>query len=425
MKRTIAAAVAAFLPVSAFAAQTDAVILWNANAGVAATKACIAPLDDPFHESRIYAMMHLAIHDAVNAIERKFQPYAYDKQAPGASPDAAVAAAAHDVLVPLITNLPDLVKQTCIEAGVASVEAAYKDALAAIPDNPAKTQGIELGQASAAATLVKRAKDHAEGQFVNKTCPEGKPGSYRCTPGFPFVAFEIWADVTPFVLEDGSQFRPGAPFDITDKRFQADLDEVKTWGGDGTTTTSKRTPDQTEIALFWMESSPLKWSRIARTVAAEKKLDTWENARLFAVLNMALADGYIAMSSAKNHYDFWRPVTAIQISDPSWTPLKPTPPNQDYPSGHSIEGGAGAEVLKQVFGDQVNFQDCGATLPADSTCYDPKPKLRSFTSFTQAAEENADSRVLIGFHFRNSTVEGTAYGRKIGERAVTLLPAVK
>lgn len=164
-KHILAGTALVALTSGAFAAPTsDAVILWNANAGVAATKACIAPLDDPFHESRIYAMMHIAIHDALNAIDRKYQPYAYDKKAdPGASPDAAVAAAAHDVLVPLITNLPDLVKQPCIEAGVASVEAAYTDALAAIPDSPAKTQGITLGQASAAAILVKRAKDHAEG----------------------------------------------------------------------------------------------------------------------------------------------------------------------------------------------------------------------------------------------------------------------
>jgi hypothetical protein len=407
---------------TALAAPTgDPVILWNANAGVAATKACIAPLDDPFHESRIYAMMHIAIHDALNAIDRKYQPYAFDKANPGASPDAAVAAAAHDVLVPLITNLPDLVKQPCIEAGVASVEAAYTNALAAIPDSPAKTQGIALGQASAAAILVKRAKDHAEGQFVNKVCPEGKPGKYQCTPGFPFVAFEIWGDVTPFVLQDSAQFRPGPPYDVTDAKFKKDLDEVKSLGGDGKTTPSTRTDDQTQAALFWLESSPLKWSRIARTVATDKGLNTWENARLFALLDMALADGYVAMSSAKNHYNFWRPVTAIQISDPNWTPLKPTPPNQDYPSGHSIEGGAAAEVLKQVLGtDEISFKDCGATLPAGTTCDDAKPVLRSYTSFTQAADENAYSRILVGFHFRNATDVGTAYGRKIGERAAAL-----
>src|SRR6476646_5080836 len=184
--------------------------------------------------------------------------------------------------------------------------------------------------------------------------------------GVPFVASEAWANVTPFVLQDNTQFRPGPPYAVTDAKFKTDLDEVKKLGGDGKTTPSARTDDQTQIALFWLESSPLKWSRIARTVATDKGLDMWESARLFAILDMALSDGYVAMSASKNHYKFWRPVTAISSSgDTSWTPLRPTPPNSDYPSGHSIEGGVGAEVLKQRFGThRINFQDCGATLPA-------------------------------------------------------------
>jgi hypothetical protein len=412
--------------VGAFAAPAggDAVLLWNANAGVAATKACIAPLDDPFHESRIYAMTHIAIHDALNAIDRRFQPYTFDQKAePGTSPDAAVAAAGHDVLVPLIGQLPpELVKKECIDAGIASVEAAYIAALAAIPDTPGKKQGIELGRASAAAILKARAGDHAVGPFLNKNCPPAEPGKYQCTPGSPFIAFETWEKVTPFALQDNAQFQPGPPPAVTDETFMIDLDEVKSLGGDGTETPSARTADQTQIALFWLESSPLKWSRIARTVATKKALNQWENARLFALLNMALSDGYIAMAASKNHYNFWRPVTAIRSGgDPAWTPLRPTPPDQEYPAGHPMEGGAGAEVLKQVFGtDQISFQDCGLALPAGTTCDDAKPVLRSYTSFTQAANENAYSRVLAGYHFRNSTEVGTAYGRKIGERAATL-----
>jgi hypothetical protein len=374
----------------------------------------------------MYAIMHIAIYDALNAIDRRFQPYTYNTKAePGTSPDAAVATAAHDVLVLLIKQLPPelLAKKDCIDAGVASAETSYAAALAAIPDSQSKTQGIALGQAAAAAILKARADDHAtEGPFLNKDCPSPQqPGKYQCTPGFPFVAFETWEKVTPFVLQDNAQFRPRPPYAVTDKAFTTDLDEVKSLGGDGKTTPSARTPDQTQIALFWWESSPLKWSRIARTVATNKGLNPWENARLFAVLNMALADGYIAMVASKNHYNFWRPVTAIQSGGaPTWTPLLPTPPDQDYPSGHSIEGGAGAEVLKQYFGtDQISFQDCGEALPAGSTCDDPTPVLRSYTSFTQAADENAYSRVLVGFHFRNATAEGTAYGRKIGERAAT------
>jgi hypothetical protein len=333
---------------------------------------------------------------------------------------------------PTIQKLPAeiLPNDGCVGNGNAVVEAAYVLALAVIPDGPAKTQGIALGKATAAAVLAKRASDHADdgGPYINKTCPPaGPPGAYQCTPERPFVAFEKWANVTPFVMQDNTQFRPVPPYKVDDAKFKADLEEVKKIGGDGKTTPSTRTPDQSEIALFWLESSPLKWSRIGRTVAADKGLDMWESARLFAILEMGLADGYVAMSASKNHYQFWRPVTAIRASgDASWTPFQVTPPNQDYPSGHSIEGGVGAEVLKQLIGtDQVNFKDCGAMLPTGSTCYDEKPVLRSYTSFTQAADENAISRVYVGFHFRNATAEGTAYGRKIGERAATLLQAAK
>ena len=153
---------------------------------MAATAACIAPLDDPFHESRLYAMMHIAIHDALNAIDRRSRPYTFDRQAePGASPEAAVAAAARDVLVPLLGQLPlELVSQSCIDAGVASVEADYTAALAALPNDPAKAQGIAVGQAAAAAILALRAADGAVGPFLNFNCPQDTdPGEYQCTPG--------------------------------------------------------------------------------------------------------------------------------------------------------------------------------------------------------------------------------------------------
>jgi hypothetical protein len=412
----------------------DAVTVWNGNAGVAATAACLAPLNNPLHESRIYAMMHVAIHDALNAIDRRSRPYAFDAQAQaGASSDAAVAAAARDVLVALIAQLPlELHTQACIDAGVASVEAAYTAALGAIPDDQGKVLGIQVGQAAAAAILDLRAEDGAVGPFLNFACPQDtSPGEYQCTPGTPFIAFEVWENVIPFVLKDSSQFRPGPPYAVDRKKYTADFNEVKSLGGDDVTTPSARTADQTEIALFWWESSPLKWNRIARTVSADRGLNPWENARLFGLLNLALADGYIAMVDSKNHYNYWRPVTAIQTGDtdgnpdtpgdPMWKPLRPTPPNQDYASGHSIEGGAGAEVLKQFFGtDEIRFQDCSASLPAGSTCSDPTPLLRWYTSFSQAADENAYSRILIGYHFRKSVEEGTEYGRKIGRRAANL-----
>jgi hypothetical protein len=289
-----------------------------------------------------------------------------------------------------------------------------------------------VGQGAAAAILALRAADGAVGPFLNFNCPQDtNPGEFQCTPPFPFIAFEVWANVTPFVLKDSSQFRPGPPYAVTRQKYTADFNEVKSLGGDDITTPSARTADQTEIALFWWESAPLKWNRIARTVSADAGLDLWENARLFALLNMALADGYIAMKDSKNYYNYWRPITAIRTADsdgnpdtsgdPNWTPLRPNPPDQDYLSGHAMEGGAAAEVLKQFFGtDQISFQDCGLLLPPGSACSDPSPVLRTYASFSQAAAENAYSRVLIGFHFRKAVEEGNDYGHKIGKRAANL-----
>jgi hypothetical protein len=407
-------------------ADEDAVTAWNANAGEAALAAGLAPTNNPLHESRLYAVMHLAIHDALNAIDRRSRPYAVDLPAnPGASPEATVAAAARDVLVPLLTQLPPPFVST---RAVEIVEEDYTDALAAIPDGPAKTQGVELGQAAAEALLALRAADGSDTPLFDSAYPQGTdPGEYRFTPGFTFVFAPGWADVTPFVLNDSSQFRPGPPFAVTSKKYTADFNEVKALGG----TLSARTPEQTEIALFWVESSPLQWNRIARSVSSSEGLDIWENARLFGLLNMALADGYIGSFETKYHYNYWRPVTAIQTADtdgnpntsadPTWTPLVPTPPIPDYDSAHSVEGGAAAGVLKRFFGtDDIGFTTCSLTLPAGSTCTDASPVLRSYTSFSQAEEENGLSRILVGFHFRDAVETGIKHGEKIGERAVNL-----
>ena len=191
-------------------------------------------------------------------------------------------------------------------------------------------------------------------------------------------------------------------------------------------TPSARTPDQTEIAIFWYESSPLGWNRIARTVSEPRGLGLWENARLFALLNFVSADGYIANFDSKFHYNYWRPITAIRlgdmdgnsdtIGDSGWTPLLDTPPIPDYASGHSVQGGAMSEALRLFFGrDNISFSTCSTTLPAGSTCNDPSPVTRSFTSFSQAAAENGQSRILVGIHFRKAVTEGIKHGEKIAQ----------
>jgi hypothetical protein len=237
--------------------------------------------------------------------------------------------------------------------------------------------------------------------------------------------------VTPFVLRSSTQFPVSPPYPLKGKNYAADLNEVQRLGGDGVTTPSERTPEQTEIALFWVESSPLAWNRIARTVSADEGLDMWENARLFGLLNMALADGYVGTFETKYELNFWRPVTAIRAADTdgnpdtdvdaTWAPLVTTPPIPEHDSGHSVEGGAAAQVLRRFFGtDAISFENCSMTLPAGSTCLDASPVSRSYTSFTQAAEENGLSRILVGFHFRNAVEQGIKHGTRIGDRAFLL-----
>jgi hypothetical protein len=406
------------------------VIAWNAHAGKAALAACIAPADNPLGESRMYAMSHLAIHDALNAIDRRSEPYAYDADARrGASPDAAVAAAARDVLVPVLGQLQAPFSQECIDAGVASVESDYAAALDAIPDGPRKERGLAVGRAAATAVLARRSGDGADTTLLDFGYTQGTaPGEWIFTPDRPFAFAPGWAHVTPFVLDDASQFRPGPPYALDSPEYASDLNEVKALGGDGITTTSARTPEQTEIALFWLESSPLQWNRIARTLSASRRLDPWQSARLFALLDMALADGYIGSFDTKYHYRYWRPVSAIRAADsdgnpdtsadPAWTPLVTTPPIPDYDSAHAVEGAAAAAVFHQFFGtDRLAFRACSLTLPAGSTCDDVAPVSRSYTTFSEAARENGLSRILVGFHFRKAVREGIRHGRRIGRLA--------
>ena len=410
----------------------DAVTDWNANAGRAAIAACIAPSDDPLHESRMYAMMHVAIHDALNAIDRRFRPYAFDARvAPGTSTAAAVAAAARDVLVAAINQIP--FPPACLQAGTASVEADYTAALASIPNGVPKTDGIQVGRDVAAAILALRASDGSDTPLQDFVYPQGtRPGEYRFTPGFDFAFAPGWGKVTPFVLNHAAQFRANKPYNVTSKKYTADFNEVKAMGGDDITTPSARTADQTQIGLFWLESSPLAWNRLARPISESRGLELWENARLFGLLNLSMADGYIASWESKYLYNFWRPVTAIQtadtdgnpdtLADPTWTPLQLTYPIPDHDSGHSVQGGAAAESLKQFFGtDDIAFSACSLTLPAGERCNDATPVFRTYTSFSQAADENGLSRILVGIHFRNAVEEGIQHGRKIAKRAANLL----
>lgn len=398
-------------------ARADAVLDWNETAASAAFAAGLDnPTDgcvDALHESRMFAMMHAAIHDALNGIERRSQPYALDARVqPGSSPEAAVAAAAHDVLIALFPQLPDLGFTPA--AATDLVETAYAAALAKIPDTPAKAQAILIGQAAAAAILTLRAADGSDATFLDfNYVPGPNPGDFQLIPGLPFAAAPGWGKVTPFVLTSSSQYRPRPPYALSSKKYAVDFNEVKSLGA---VDSSTRTDEQTEIALFWMEGAPQGWNRIARIVSVQHGLDLWQNARLFGLLNLASADGYIADFEAKYFYKFWRPITAIRagdtdgnpdtVADPTWDSLRLTPPAPDHSSGHSVEGGAMSEVLARFFGDAVGFTTTSTTQPGVA---------RSFARFSQAAQENANSRVYIGFHFRHATKVGIKLGRKVGK----------
>lgn len=423
----------------------DAVLQWNHNAGEAAKAACItSPVGaNPFHESRMYAMMHIAVHDALNSIDRRANHYAYSGSVPGASPDAAVAAAASTVLAQAIGDLANIqppLFDACIPEALARVQADYDSALAGVADGLAKDAGIAVGQAAAEAIINLRADDGDDTLFLDFAYPQGTElGQWRFTAGAPLAVVPGWGEVTPFVLKGADQFRPRAPYPVSCGKqrqpgtvgscrlYAFDLYEVKMYGAK---VGSVRSDDETEIARFWIESSPLAWNRIGRTVAPGFGLDLWESARLFALLNMGLADGYIASVAAKYHYNFWRPETAIQLADddgnpwtvgdPGWEPLDPTPPFPDYDSAHAVQGAIAAEVFRRFFRtDHVSFSNCSYSLPDSQThCDGPNEIRRHFTRFSEAAAENGRSRILVGYHFRNAVVAGLIHGRRIGAEAM-------
>ena len=374
-------------------ASVDEVVRWNK----VATDATVAAKINPLAESRIFAILHVAIHDAVNAVEPRYEPYQpRTSPAPaGASAQAAIAGAAHATLVAL---LPD---------SKATFDAALEETLRSITDESSRAAGLEVGRTAAAAILTARQND-GENRTVEYT-PGTKPGDYCPTPpDFKPAALVHWGSVTPFVLKSADQFRCPDPPAVNSPRAFADLEEVRAIGG---TKSAMRTAEQSEIARYWYESSPQGWNRIAREVLAARQFDVWENARLFALLNLAMADGYIAGFDTKYHCNYWRPATAIRAGgDSEWLSYLPTPPVPDYPSNHTVEGAAAAAVMARFFNtDFISFSmTSGAPYPGIT---------RKFWSFSEAARENGASRILCGIHFSTAVNAGYVQGERIGEWA--------
>jgi|tagenome__1003787_1003787.scaffolds.fasta_scaffold20863452_2 membrane-associated phospholipid phosphatase len=363
--------------------------------------------------TRNFAIVHAAIYDAVNAIDRTHQPYLISLRASrGASETAAADAAARTALVGLYPAQQSI------------VDADYTAQLANVPDGPAKEQGIRVGEQVAAGLLAIRASDGSNATappFV----PGSAPGDYRSTPpNFPTAAFTTWGQVTPFVLDRSDQFRPAPPPALTSNAYATALNEVESLGSATSTT---RTADQTQIGTFWNAPIQNFWNQIAEAVARARHSDLPTTARLFAGLNLSLADSAIAFYDAKYTYRLWRPVTAIRladtdgnpntVADPSWLPLSGnTAADPSYPGAHSTISAAGADVLTSFYGDRQSFSLTSPTLPGIT---------RSFTSFGAAAREAGLSRIYAGQHTRVDHVAGTRLGGDVAEFVLdnVLLPA--
>lgn len=394
-------------PASAWA---DVVTEWNEVLVDAQVRAAVGANPAP----RALAIAHIAGFEAVNAITGRYEPYA---EAPTptlpASEEAAFVSAFYTASVALYP------------AEQATLEARYQTALDAIDDGPAKDNGIALGSAAAEAILTAR---DADGSAESEDFPgEASLGRWRPTPRAdtslePLPAAQpFWRRVAPFSLDSGDQFRAAAPPALTSAEYASAYEEVRTLGGASST---RRSAEQTTIARFWVQATHRPFNQIARSLAERRSLALDDSARLFALLNIALADARIAVWDTKYEFGFWRPVTAIAeplddgndatTPEPDWVPLLETPNHPAYASGHSATGAAGAEVLSAVFGERIDF---------DVTSPDV-PDVRSFVSFADAAQENADSRIYGGIHWPFDNQAGLALGAEVGRHAVenTLLP---
>ncbi len=383
--------------------RADAVLDWNE----ILLNAIRTDSTAPPRAARAMAILHIAVYDAVNGINPTHESYHVDPAAPtGASPEAAVAAASHAVLVALFP------------AQQATLDEAYDNSLNAIADGSSKNDGIEWGQTVSAAVLALRANDHSSDSVAYT--PGTEPGEWQPTPpAFAAAALPQWPMVTPFAMTRGSQFRQGGPPALDSAEYAAAFNEVKDMGG---AVSATRTPDQTEVAQFWVNgpgtaTPPGHWNSIAQLIAEQQGNTLAENARLFALMNIALADAAISAWDNKYAYNDWRPVTAIPAADtdgndateadPDWLPLIPTPPFPDYTSGHSTFSAAASTVLARYYGrDDIAFQTSSDGLP-DVT--------RSYTSFSQAADESGKSRIYGGIHWEFSNADALRGGRDLGD----------
>jgi hypothetical protein len=396
---------------SAHPARSDVITEWDEK-GTAFVTSLMASWGGPNMPQRAMTMVHVAMFDAVNAIEPRYRPFLAQAAAPpSASKEAAAAVAAGTVLLSLVPA------DSKIGADIQAALAAYLEAIA---PSDAKSLGITIGREAANSIIKKCASDGSDAPDAYR--PKTKPGVYIPTA---LTVGSVWPQMMPFVLKEPSQFRPAPPVALQSEEFARSYNELREYGGKAST---KRSPEQTETATFWLMVGPQAYHPLLRQICTKKALSVVDCARTMALGAIALTDAYIAVYDAKYHYEFWRPITAIRNGDmtgnantprdATWQPIADTPSHPEYPCAHCILSGAVARVIELQLG--------GNALPELSMTSVTMPNVtHRWTTLEAFTQEVANARIWAGFHYRFSTVVGTEMGGKVAQYVVesALLPA--
>ena len=382
-------------------ARANVITDWDAKAIDAVAPLASAPSSPytPYAAFRMMGIVHTAMFDAVNSIERRYRPYLVQLPAdPATSKEAAAAAAATAVLASIDAKTAGRVKGEL---------ASY---LASIPDGAAKSEGVKLGEAVGAKILAARANDGSDAPDDYR--PRTTPGVYVATP---IMRAPMWPKVKPFAMMNQSQFRPEPPVALASEEWAKDFNEIRVYGAQNS---AKRTAEQTETARFWLVTGPVAYHPFLRQLAIAKEMDVSESARFMALGGIALNDALIAVLDAKYHYNFWRPITAIRNGDTdgnpatdresTWQPLAETPMHPEYPCAHCILAGSIAGMITAALGS--------SDIPEIATTSPTAPGItHRWTNMTALTDEVANARIWSGFHYRSSTRVGTRMGFEIGE----------
>lgn len=386
-------------------ANADVVLDWNA----IAVSTAVTNKASAFDQARYAAIVQLAVFEAINSITHQYQPYLGTITAPpGASPDAAAIEAAYQVLL------------TYFLVSKPSLDAAYVASMASIPDGQAKIDGIATGDAAAAAMTALRSNDGSSPPQFKVPGPP-VPGEWQATLSCPSVngipsgiAYQ-WQNVTPFGIQNASDFLLDPPPALTSKAYAKSYNEVMTVGSLNST---QRPADRANVALFYAATSPVQtFNQAAQQVAAAQGRSLSENARALALINMAISDSLVASFLNKYHYNFWRPETAIHggdsdgnpntTSDPTWAPFIVTPCFPSYPSNHGSASNSAAEVMTRIYGDDgFSITLTNVTLPTI---------VLHYTSFSQITADISDARVYGGIHYRTDQDAGARLGKAVGK----------